>query len=196
MIVLWKITLLQKDPLGKFQKIPLIGCHYKKHTYCPYSLGKEIHPTGLSCAHTDRKRKGKRKFSLMLSVYYWPQRSWGKVMFLHLSAILFTGGSVSVHAGIPPPWGPDTPPGPGFPRDQAPPQDQAPPGTRHPRGSDTPHRDQAPPQEQTPHPLRSPCWEIQPTSGRYASYWNAILSLMLSVCSLIFLLFCCRFRFV
>ena len=24
-------------------------------------------------------------------------------------------------------------------------------------------------------PLRSACWEIRPTSGRYASYWNAYL---------------------
>ena len=45
---------------------------------------------------------------------------WAKVIFLHLSVILFTGGgSASVHAGIadplppgaPPPLGPDTPPG-------------------------------------------------------------------------------------
>ena len=41
---------------------------------------------------------------------------WGKVIFLHLSVILFTGGSASVHAGIPP--------------DQAPPWH--PPPTRHP----------------------------------------------------------------
>ena len=35
--------------------------------------------------------------------FYRPQRSWGKVMFLHVSVILFTrGGSASVRAGIPP----------------------------------------------------------------------------------------------
>ena len=28
----------------------------------------------------------------MTSNYYRPQRSWGKVMFLHVSVILFTGG--------------------------------------------------------------------------------------------------------
>ena len=45
-----------------------------------------------------------------------------KVIFLHLSVILFTGGgSASVHAWIPPP---------------AP--DQTPPGTRHPLGADIP----------------------------------------------------------
>ena len=36
------------------------------------------------------------------SHYYRPQWSWGKAMFLHVSVILFTGGSASVHAGIPP----------------------------------------------------------------------------------------------
>ena len=32
-----------------------------------------------------------------------------------------------------------------------------------------------PPPADTPSPLRSACWEIRSTSGRYASYWNAIL---------------------
>ena len=42
---------------------------------------------------------------------YRPQQSWGKVMFLQASVILLTGGggSASVHAGIPPPPGADTP---------------------------------------------------------------------------------------
>ena len=35
-----------------------------------------------------------------------------KVMFLHLSVILFMGRSTSVHAGIQPPLGADTPLGP------------------------------------------------------------------------------------
>ena len=39
--------------------------------------------------------------------------------------------------------------------------DQATPGSRHPPGADTPRS--------------SACWEIRSTSGRYASYWNAIL---------------------
>ena len=41
------------------------------------------------------------------SVYYLPQRSWGKVIFSQVSVMLFTGGSASVHDGIPPthpPW--------------------------------------------------------------------------------------------
>ena len=69
------------------------------------------------------------------------------------------------------------------------PPDQAPPKTRHPpppsrlpqtRPPQTRHPpDQAPlrhrhPQDQPP-PLRSACREIRSTSGRYASYWNAIL---------------------
>ena len=41
------------------------------------------------------------------------------------------------------------------------------PRTMHPLGPDTPP-DQGP-------PLRSACWEIRSTSGRYACYWNAIL---------------------
>ena len=49
-----------------------------------------------------------------------------KVIFLHLSVILFTGGSASVHAGIPPPPRPGTLP------DQAhTPQTRHPPGTEH-----------------------------------------------------------------
>ena len=55
-----------------------------------------------------------------------------------------------------PPLGADTPQGPGTPWDQASlPEDQAPPGA----GT----------------PLRSACWEMWSTSGRYASFWNAIL---------------------
>ena len=69
--------------------------------------------------------------------YYRPQRSWGKVKFLQVPVILFTGGSASVHAGIPPPRTRQPPPpdqasplGPGTPPDQAPPRTR-PPGTEH-----------------------------------------------------------------
>ena len=42
--------------------------------------------------------------------HYCPQRSCGKVMFLHLSVILFTGDGAPVHAGIyTPPLQADTP---------------------------------------------------------------------------------------
>ena len=51
---------------------------------------------------------------------YRPQRSWGKVMFLHVSVILLTrGGSASVHAGIADPPGSRHPPR------------SRPPGSRH-----------------------------------------------------------------
>ena len=57
------------------------------------------------------------------------------------------------------------------------PQEQTPPTSRHaleqtppvadsPQGADPPGADP---------PLHSACWEIRPTSGQYASYWNAYL---------------------
>ena len=60
-----------------------------------------------------------------------------KVIFLHLSVILFTGGvSTSVHAGIP-----------------HPPRSRHTPQSRHPPRADTPPlRKQTPPWEQTPPP--------------------------------------------
>ena len=103
----------------------------------------------------------------LLGSNYCPQRSLGKVMFLHVSVIMFTwGGSASVHAGIPPPRSRQPP-------DHAPTQEQTPPPPR------TSH-----PQEQSPpgtrHPPRSSaCWEIRAASGRYASYWNAFLLALL-----------------
>ena len=42
--------------------------------------------------------------------FYRPQRSWAKVMFLQTSVILSTGGSASVHTGMPHPPGADTTP--------------------------------------------------------------------------------------
>ena len=96
-----------------------------------------------------------------------------KVMFLHLSVILSTGGGICLSAC----W--DTtppPPGPGS-RDQA-----HPPGTRHtPLGPGPP--DQAPPPrgQVPPGPDTPPDQTPPPRSrdgyccGRYASYWNAFL---------------------
>ena len=58
------------------------------------------------------------------------------------------------------------------------PPDHAPPRTMHPHPH-SPPPDQAPPPQPpgpgTPLPRRRACWEIRSTSGRYASYWNAIL---------------------
>ena len=96
-----------------------------------------------------------------------------KVMFLHLSVILSTGGGVCLSAcwdttpgtRHPPqtrhPPGPGTPPRPGTPSDQAPTPDQAHPPEQTPL-------DQAPPQTSPPG-AEGYCCE------RYASYWNAFL---------------------
>ena len=80
-------------------------------------------------------------------------------MFLHLSVShsVHRGRSAALHAGIhpaPPPPGPEA----GTPgADPLQEQRQA-----SPLGADPPS------------PQRSACWEIRATSGRYASYWNAI----------------------
>ena len=81
--------------------------------------------------------------------YYRPQRSWGKVMFLHLSVILFTG-----EGGV---WSPG----------------QTPPGTdtplgRHPPGQTLPCPWQTPPLGQTPHPGRQTHTPLsRPPPGRH-----------------------------
>ena len=77
-----------------------------------------------------------------------------KVIFMHLSVILFTRGvSASVHAGIHTPWeqthslGADTPksrhPGNRHPQEQTSPRSR-PLGSRHPCRADTPTRKQTP----------------------------------------------------
>ena len=94
-------------------------------------------------------------------------------MFLHVCAILFTGGSWADH--LPrcrPPPGADHPHPPTT-RSKPPPgrrptpREQNPPWSRHPPDADTP------PPEQTP-----PGSRLQSMSGRYASYWNAYLYLL------------------
>ena len=69
---------------------------------------------------------------------------WGKVIFLHLSVILFKGGSASVHAGKTPPTQEQTPPGADTPG-------------ADPAGTDTPE-EQTPLQEQTPPQEQTPLW--------------------------------------
>ena len=61
--------------------------------------------------------------------HYRPQRSWGKVMFLHLSVILFTGGIFCLSAC----W--DIDPS----RSRPPGADTLLPGADLPTGADTPH---------------------------------------------------------
>ena len=94
-------------------------------------------------------------FSFMDTHYYRPQTKFAKVMFLHLSVILFTVGvSASVHAGI------------HTPRQQTPPPREADtPPSRYPPEADTP-QSRHPPGKQTPLPLRSAC------------YWNVYLLLL------------------
>ena len=96
-----------------------------------------------------------------------------KVIFLHLSVILFTGGGASVHAGMPPPRTT-------YPPDYVPPRDYVPPQTTYPPGLRTTPRDYVPPGTTYPPGLRTPPppaadSSIRSTSGRYASYWNAFL---------------------
>ena len=115
---------------------------------------------------------------------YRPQRSWGKVVFtcvcdsVHRGGICLSACWDTTPEIRKPPWeqappgsrspGAGTPPKAGTPREQTPPQAGT-PRSRHPP-------EQAPPQEQTPPPPQHrACWEIRSTSGRYASYWNAIL---------------------
>ena len=114
--------------------------------------------------------------------FYRPQRSCGKVMFLHLSLILSTGVV----------W--QTSPGQTHPPRQTLPPAQTPPWQTHPSGqiptgedtpwADTPHADT--PSGQTPSG-RQPSLgrHPQPADGycseRYASYWNAFLFLIVSV---------------
>ena len=96
---------------------------------------------------------------------YRPQRSCGKVMFLHLSVILSTGWVSAIPSGQTPPWA-------------------HPPGT-HTLGTHSPGK-QPPAQCMLGYTttLPSACWDTPPcpvhagirsTSGRYASYWNAFL---------------------
>ena len=62
--------------------------------------------------------------------------------------------------------------------------DTTPPGSRHPPPEQVP-QEQAPPKQAVPlgadpHPS-SVCWEVRSTSGRYASYWNAILFCVVNI---------------
>ena len=107
-------------------------------------------------------------------MFYNPRkRSLGKVIFLHLFVILFTGGEYLIRytprSRHPPPRTrctprADTPPGPG-----------TPPGSRPSLGADTPLGPGTPPQDQVHTPPSRACWQIRSTCGRSASYWNAIL---------------------
>ena len=110
-----------------------------------------------------------------LICYYRPQRSWGTVMFLHVSEILFTGGgevdplyagihtpprseagTTSLEQTLPgtrhPPQDLCTAPRADLPRTRHPPE-QPPPGAGPPK--------QAPLLSRQPTPQGSACWEIR-----------------------------------
>ena len=102
-----------------------------------------------------------------------------KVMFLHVSVILFTGGESPGRENPPPPDRENPPPRPGRP----PGPGRPPPAGRTPRTRQTPPNQAdppgpgRPPQDQAPSPGK-PDFRIRSTSGRYASYWNAFLFLL------------------
>ena len=112
-----------------------------------------------------------------------------KVMFLHLSVILFTGGGLPQYMlGYHPP-GPGTPPQRADPPRLGGPRGQTPPRADHPQTRHPPEQtlpEQTPPRADThpprPDTLRSrqpPRADTPPADGyccgRYASYWNAFL---------------------
>ena len=109
--------------------------------------------------------KGMVPYHWTVSHVYRPQRSCGKVMFLHLSVILFTGGCLP----LPLPWS-DTPMG------------RHPLLGRHPPGRHTPAKCML-----GFTPLCAVHAGIRSTSGRYASYWNAFLLVILLMVMLIYL---------
>ena len=92
--------------------------------------------------------------------FYRPQT---KVIFLHLSVILFTGEST--WAGTPLGRYTSSPPG------------QVPPRQVHPLAGTPPRQVHPPGQIHTPQAGTPPMVHagIRSTSGRYASYWNAFL---------------------
>ena len=91
---------------------------------------------------------------------YRPQRVVAKVIFLHLSVILFTGG------GLPQCMV-------GYLPEQTPPsREQTPPLSRHPPKQTPPGAD-SPPGADTHPGKQTPAYGLQ--AGRYASYWNAFL---------------------
>ena len=110
--------------------------------------------------------------------HYRQQLSCGKVMFLHISVILSTGGCIKACTGADTPLG-QTPPGQippwaDTPRGQTPPGQitpsaDTPPGQTHPLGSNPPGQTSG---QTAPCPVHAGIWS---TSRRFAPYWNAFL---------------------
>ena len=120
------------------------------------------------------------------SNFYRPQRSCKGYVFTPVC--LSTGGSASVHAGIPPSSSSHSrPPSSRHPRSRHPlgadnPPERTPPWSR-PLRSRHPHPLEQTPLEQTPLEQTPPSRSRPPQAdgyccGRYASYWNAFLFVM------------------
>ena len=129
---------------------------------------------------SDKPRKHLRVASLtrndMAYIFTVRKRSCEKVMFLHLSVILFTGGR-----GVHPPWQ-TQPPGRHTPSPtprQTPPTwtDTYPPGRHPPR--------QTPPRQTTPQ--QTPPWQTYPLPLRQPLQWTVRILLE---CILVLLYFC------
>ena len=96
-------------------------------------------PWYMSSCNTSDQAIGSEHLDLYLDLYR-PQRSWGKVMFLHVAVILFTGGGCPIACWDTPPKtrGRHPPDQRQAPQEQTSPWDQAPPMSRHPPGPGTP----------------------------------------------------------
>ena len=105
-----------------------------------YSHIEYFLPWYMSSCNTSDQAIGSEHLDLYWDLYR-PQRNWGKVMFLHLSVILFTGGGLP-HCMLgytPPPQN----------QRQAPPRPEA--GTAPPRPQEgTPEEQTPPPRDQAP----------------------------------------------
>ena len=132
-----------------------------------------------SMVETSIKGRGLRL--LVNSYHYRPQTKFAKVMFLHLSVILVTGGCLPqcMLGSIPPGQKAD------LPRPEADPLRTRgrPPWTRGRHTPPEPEADTPLNQRQTPlpprtkgrHPTPEKAHPPSATSGRYVSYWNAYL---------------------
>ena len=94
-----------------------------------------------------------------------------KVMFLHVSVILFTGGGLQ---RTPLRHQADTPPDLADPPAGRPPSRENPPDQADHPGRENPPGTGRPPRQGEPTPREEDC-SIRSMSGRYASYWNAFL---------------------
>ena len=132
------------------------------------------------------EKLARRSRSLALVLLPPANEVWGNIMFLQASVILLTGeGSASVHAGIPPPLGADTPPAS---RSRHLPWEQTPPpGSRHPQEQTLPEADTPPcPPEQTPPGADTPGSRHPPPQSMLGDTVNARAVRILLECNLVY----------